>query len=425
MKLYPSYKDSGVEWIGEIPKEWNFIPLKNLCYMKGRIGWRGLKQEEFMDEGPYLITGHDIKNDKIDWSKCYRISNDRYFESPEIMVKNDDLLFTKDGTIGKTLYISELLGPTTLNSHLLLIRPIKGRYHSKFLEYVFKSLYFLIYVDLSKTGTTFFGVSQYTMENFRGLFPHLQEQQQISNYLDQKTKQIDDLIEKTEQKIELLKEKRTSLINHCVTKGLDPNVEMKDSGVEWIGDIPNGWSVSRLKFLCSVTTGNRDTQDRVDNGLYPFYVRSPKIERINSYSYEGESVLTVGDGVGTGKVFHYVNGKFDFHQRVYKFSDFKRVSGKFFYLFMKYQFINVVEDQNHKSTVDSLRLPTIQNFPIVFPLLLSEQQQIVTHLDQETQKIDTLIGKENKRIDLLKEYRQSLISKVVTGKIDVRDEVLQ
>lgn len=187
----------------------------------------------------------------------------------------------------------------------------------------------------------------------------------------------------------------------------------KDSGVEWIGEIPSSWELCRLKYLCSVSTGNRDTQDKVEDGKYPFFVRSPIVERINSYSYEGESVLTVGDGVGTGKVFHYYNGKFEFHQRVYKFSDFDKVLGKYFFEFMKNKFINVTEDQNSKSTVDSLRRPLIDNFIFCFPSLF-EQLQIVDYLDTKTSMIDSLIEKTQRKIELLKEKRTSLINEVVT-----------
>lgn len=212
-------KDSGVEWIGEIPKHWDIIPLKHICYMKGRIGWKGLKQEEFLEdkEFPYLITGHDIKNDKIDWDKCYHISEERYIESPEIMVQKEDLLFTKDGTIGKILYIDNLPGKTSLNSHLLLIRPINLRYVSKFLYLIFKSEYFLCYVDLTKTGTTFYGVSQETMMSFKGIFPPVEEQKEIVKYIDNNTKEINDLISLEQRKIDTLKEFRQSLISEVVT----------------------------------------------------------------------------------------------------------------------------------------------------------------------------------------------------------------
>ena len=187
----------------------------------------------------------------------------------------------------------------------------------------------------------------------------------------------------------------------------------KNSGVEWIGEIPSHYNIIRLKYLCDVSTGSRDTQDKVDDGEYPFFVRSPQIERINSYSFDGESVLTVGDGVGTGKVFHYFNGKFEYHQRVYKFSGFRLIKGKFFYWFMLHHFIYVTEDQNSKSTVDSLRRPLIDNFWFVVPPI-SEQQQIVSYLDRKTLQIDTLIEKTQWKIKLLKEKRTSLINEVLT-----------
>jgi len=187
----------------------------------------------------------------------------------------------------------------------------------------------------------------------------------------------------------------------------------KDSGIKWIGEIPSHWNLRKLKYCCSVTTGDKDTKDRVDDGLYPFYVRSPNIERINSYSFEGESVLTAGDGVGTGKVFHYVNGKFDFHQRVYKFSHFKEILGKFFYFFINTKFIYVTENQTSKSTVDSLRLPLIQNFLFVIPKI-EEQKEIIEYIDHKNQQIDDLIKKTEKKIELLKEKRTSLINHCVT-----------
>jgi len=187
----------------------------------------------------------------------------------------------------------------------------------------------------------------------------------------------------------------------------------KDSGVEWVGEIPDEWDIVKLKYLCSISTGDKDTQNRIDNGLYPFYVRSQQVERINSYSFDGEAVLTAGDGAGTGKIFHYVNGKFDFHQRVYKFSNFRRILGKYFFWYIKTNFINVTEDQNSKSTVDSLRLPLIQNFQFVFPCIL-DQLNIMEFLDQKTNIIDCLIKMKFKKIELLKEQRTSMINQAVT-----------
>jgi len=219
-------KDSKIERIGKIPKHWSIIALKYIACMKGRIGWRGLKQEEFIEEGPYLITGQDIENDRIDWNKCYHITWERYRESPEIMVKEQDLLFTKDGTIGKTLLIEKLPGPTSLNSHLLLIRSTSNRYISEFLQFSFKSTPFSIYINLKKTGTTFYGVSQNTMENYRGIFPPLNEQKKIVEYLDKQIQKIDKIIKKESQRINLLKEYRKSLISEVITGKIDVRDEV-------------------------------------------------------------------------------------------------------------------------------------------------------------------------------------------------------
>src|SRR5690606_16911409 len=155
----------------------------------------------------------------------------------------------------------------------------------------------------------------------------------------EKCGKIDALVEIKSQQIEKLKELRQVKIHQAVTKGISGTersriVEMKDSGIDWIGEIPKHWEVRRFKFLCSITTGAKNTEDKVEDGLYPFYVRSQTAEKINSYSYDGEAILTAGDGAGVGKVYHYVNGKFDFHQRVYKFSDFNNVIGKYLFHFL-------------------------------------------------------------------------------------------
>ena len=113
---------------------------------------------------------------------------------------------------------------------------------------------------------------------------------------------------------------------------------MKDSGIEWIGEIPEEWFISRLRFLVDITTGEKDTIDNEEDGKFPFFVRSQNIEKISTYSCDEEAVLTAGDGVGVGKVFHYIDGKFDFHQRVYKMSNFKKIDGKYFFYFFKENF---------------------------------------------------------------------------------------
>lgn len=189
--------------------------------------------------------------------------------------------------------------------------------------------------------------------------------------------------------------------------------EYKDSGVEWIGEVPRHWEVVRTCYLCNLCTGNKDTINRVDDGKFPFYVRSPKVERINTYSFDGEAILMAGDGVGAGKVFHYANGKFDYHQRVYNFHNFKKVIGKFFYYYITNNFRYIIEEGGAKNTVDSVRLYMIQNFLITVPPK-EEQREIVFYLDKKCSEIDNVISAQQKRIALLQELKQSVITHAVT-----------
>ena len=190
----------------------------------------------------------------------------------------------------------------------------------------------------------------------------------------------------------------------------------KDSRVEWLGEIPEYWVETRLKFLTSITTGDKDTENKEDDGKYPFFVRSKTIEQINSYSYDGEAILTAGDG-DIGKIFHYINGKFDYHQRVYMFYRFLSIKGIFLYYYLLENLSKEVIKLSAKTTVDSLRLPMLQNFTVSVPPL-QEQQTIANYLDKTTAKIDTLIEKQTKLIELLREKRQAVISTAVTRGLD-------
>lgn len=192
--------------------------------------------------------------------------------------------------------------------------------------------------------------------------------------------------------------------------------EYKDSGVEWIGEIPSHWGIKKLKYLSDIKTGDKDTQDSVEDGIYPFFVRSDNVEAINSYSFDGEAVLTAGDGVGVAKVFHYINGKFAYHQRVYKISDFKEIDGRYFYYYMKVNFGKEVQKLSAKTTVDSLRLPMFGNFPVVIPT--DGGKQIVKYLDKKTSQIENLISKKEELIETLKASRTKLISETVTKGLD-------
>lgn len=186
----------------------------------------------------------------------------------------------------------------------------------------------------------------------------------------------------------------------------------KDSGVPWLGKIPQNWNREKLKYLAYIRTGEKDTVDKIENGKYPFFVRSKTVERINSFSYDEEAVLTAGDG-DIGKIFHYINGKFEFHQRVYKFSNLKKITGKYLYYYLHYHLAEEVVKLSAKSTVDSLRLPMLQNFPVIIPKS-EDQKAISLFLDCKTAEIDSAIAKKERLIELLKEQQSIIINNAVT-----------
>jgi type I restriction enzyme, S subunit len=420
MKTYPKYKPTNIDWIGEIPENWTKRRLGSIIENSELGGNYSSNDEE--ENIPLIKMGNIgrgiILTQKIDYvDKLEKVDNAH-------LLKYEDFLFNTRNSlelVGKVAMWRDELKNAVFNSNIMRITFSKYNENS-FFCYLFNSFNILESLKLIAKGTTNVAAIYFKdLSQLEIVLPPLPEQQAIVTYLDQKTALIDELIGKKERKIELLKENRTALINHAVTKGLDPTVKYKDSGIEWIGGIPEHWKVIRMKFLSQITTGNRDTKDRKDDGVYPFYVRSQTVERIDSYSFEGEGILTAGDGVGVGKVFHHVHGKFAFHQRVYLLYNFKNILGKYLFEFIKNNFLTTVEDQNAKSTVDSLRLNMLEDFQVTVPVI-KEQQLIVDYLETQTSLIDENINLELLKIEKLKEYRQSLISNVVTGKICVLED---
>ena len=198
--------------------------------------------------------------------------------------------------------------------------------------------------------------------------------------------------------------------------------EMKDSGIDTIGKIPTHWSLCRLRFLCKIMTGNQDTQNAVGDGIYPFYVRSPKIERANSYTFDGESILMAGDGAGAGKVFHHAFGKYAIHQRVYCFYDFNNIVPRYFYYFISNQFSLEIDKGSAKSTVASVRLPMLQNFVLCMPTT-KEQTSIATYLDTQCAKIDEIIAQAKNSIEDYRQWKACIIYEAITKGLDQNIEL--
>ena len=402
---YSSYKFSGADWLGEIPSDWKVCPLKYIFTIKKRIAGEpghtvlsitqsGIKPKDMSGQGQFAqdysnyqlvypgdfaMNHMDLLTGWVDLSKYEGVTSPDY----RVFINNDD-----------TTYLSE------------------------YYKYIFQYCYSgRVFYGLGQ-GVSGFGRWRLPAEmflNFRLPVPPKSTQETIVQYLNRKVAHIDSVIAEAKASIEEYKAWKASVIYEAVTKGLDPDVEMKDSGVDIIGSMPAHWNTCRLKYLCDVMTGNQDTQNADDNGEYPFYVRSPIVHRANVYTYEGEGILMAGDGAGAGRVFHHAFGKYAIHQRVYCFHNFRNINTAYFLYLISELFKKVMDKGSAQSTVPSVRLPMIQNFVFCIPSE-DEQRQIVAYLNERCSKIDALISEKDALIADLESYKKSLIFEVVTGK---------
>lgn len=397
-------KPSGIEWIGYIPDDWEvrrgkytldllMRPIRDndeiiTCFRDGQVTRRSNRRED----------GFTFADKEIGYQG---------------ILKGDLVIHGMDGFAGAIgISDSDGKGSPVLN----VCRPKNGS-DTRYINYYLRTLALQnVFIALS-TGIRERSCDLRWKKIAELLFtiPPLKTQQKIADYLDEKCGEIDATISKQKESIEKLKAYKQSLISETVTKGLDKSAPLKPSGIKWLGEIPQNARIIRLRFLSSIQTGDKDTVNRVENGKYPFYVRSPIVERIDTFSFDGEAILMAGDGVGAGKVFHYVNGKFDYHQRVYNIHNLKGVLGKFLYYYLRENFYKEIEQSNAKSTVDSIRLPMLLDFPIiVYPYDL--QKEMVSFLDKKVAEIDAIIIKKQNIIQKLDAYKKSLIFECVTGK---------
>jgi type I restriction enzyme S subunit len=424
MKAYPEYKTATVKGVDEIPLQWNPMKFRHLFTIGRGLG---ITKENLQETGIPCVNYGEIHSKygfELDIEKhplkC--VSEEYISSSPNSLLNKGDLVFadTSEDLEGSGNFTQLVSDDTTFAGyHTIIARQLKN-HDNRFLAYALDSEYYRNQVRRAVKGVKVFSITQAILKDTSILLPSIEEQKAISSYLDVNTDRIDSLISEKENFLKLLSEKRQALISHVVTKGLNPSVPMKDSGVEWIGDIPMGWEAVKLKYLCKLQTGNKNTEDAKPEAEYDFFVRSQSVKKINSYSADCEAILTAGDGVGVGKVYHYVNGKFDYHQRVYMMNNFKRVTGKWFFYYLSSMFHKVAMDGGSKSTVDSLRMPVFTNFMICIPPI-EEQENLVREIASQSYNIDKLIKETNNSIELLKEHRTALISAAVTGKIDVRE----
>jgi type I restriction enzyme S subunit len=406
---YPKYKNSGVEWLGEIPAHWGSQRLKSIFELVKRSP---------ADDDEIVTAFRDGTVTLRSNRRADGYTNALQEHGYQRIQKGDLVIHAMDAFAG-AIGVSDAVGKSTPVYSVCVPRrsDVVPHYYSRLLRYMALTGYISALAKGIRERSTEFRWSE--ARNVVVAVPPFPEQVAIVTFLDRETAKIDALVAEQQRLIELLSEKRQAVISHAVTKGLNPAVAMKPSGVEWLGEVPKHWEVKKLRFLCDVQTGSRDTENAVDDGKYPFFVRSQTVERIDTSSFNCEAVLTAGDGAGVGKVFHHYQGAFDCHQRVYMLNNFRDVSGRFLFHFLKENFYKVALEGGAKSTVDSLRRPMFMNFWVCVPPP-EEQDRIVIEIDQDTERFDTLSAEAQRAIDLLQERRTALISAAVTGQIDVR-----
>lgn len=429
MNRYEKYKDSGVELIGEIPSHWELSRLKFISSKSVQYGIN-VGSEYYVDTGVRLIRTTDIS------PKGTLLTDGGVYVSPDVVESSDqfttrgDILISRSGTLGR-VYIHNTDDVHTFAGYLVrfhLDSPTK----QMLVYYFLQSQFFMNWIETNSIVSTIGNINGQKYGNLSITLPPLPEQHQIVSFLDEKTSLIDDLINKKEQKIGLLKEYRTSLINRVITKGLNPDCPMKDSGVEWIGMIPSHWDVKRLRHCFRYkkgVNGQKLTKEYIGEnpGLFPVYSGTTKgngeLGRTNEYEFDYDFKVLFTSTVGSDTTVmstRIVSGRFNLSQNCLVMIPRIPVSVDYVHYYSTIDFqhrrnlLPVILKEGHRS----VGMSDLDSYEVMFPPL-SEQEQIVSFLDEKTGEIDRTIQSEQKKIELLKEYRQSLISSVITGKIKV------
>ena len=346
----------------------------------------------YVEKGIKFVSVEDIKD--IENTNKF-ITEEDFEKGFKIKPQKDDILMTRitAGVIGAT-YIVKNNYPLAYYVSLALIRK-KEKIDVNFLSQNINSKYFkkelnkrIIHVAFPKK-INLGDIGECTIK-----ITKLQEQEKIDNFLTS----VDKKISLTEEKLELFREYKKGVMQKIFSQEL----RFKDGNGN---DYPE-WEEKRLGEISEICTGKKDLEDKKEDGVYPFFVRSKNIEKIDTYSYDGEAILIPGDGK-IGEVFHYINGKFDYHQRVYKISNFKNIIGKYVYYFLENNFKKHALTYTAKATVDSLRLPIIKEFIINLPTL-EEQQKIADFLSSINSKIESI----EKELKELKDFKKGLLQQM-------------
>ena len=402
---YAEYKDSGVEWLDVIPSHWVMSKIKYIAPFQ--VGWTPPTGNDSNFIGENIWANISDLRGKVITDTVKRISDKAVKEASMDITPKGSLLYSFKLSVGSVsfagcdMYTNEAIASFTSDSLLPL----------EYLYYVLPK--FLI----ENASTNIYGariLNQELIKNAIILKPTYEEAKTIANFLDYQTAQIDTLIDKQQTLIQLLKEKRQAVISHAVTKGLNPDAPMKDSGVEWLGEVPEHWEVGRLKNVLRIRNGRDYKEVEVESGGYPVYGSGGIFKRSSDYLFDGESVLFGRKGTVDKPLL--VSGKFWTVDTMFYSEVFSNAKPNYIY----HQALLFPFDQLSTNTaLPSMTQENLLELGFVIPPF-DEQEQICQYLSDKLKVFSNLVSKAEKAIQLMQERRTALISAAVTGKIDVR-----
>jgi len=443
--IYPAYKPSGMDWVGDIPEHWDVHRLKHIA----SVQFSSVDKHTVDNEQPVRLCNYvDVYyNDWIKGGLDFMAATATRSEIERFHLRHGDVLITKDSEtwddIAVPAYVAEELDGVLCGYHLAHIRPDLRKVLGEYLFHAFRSRGVNDQFRVAANGITRFGLGKYWLDN--GLFPvpPLPEQKAIAAFLDRETARIDALIAKKQRQIELLQEKRSALISQAVTKGLSPEAPMKDSGIEWLGEIPAHWQANRLRFLVSEPLKYGANQSaELDDPALPRYIRITDVDDngrlrddtfkslpedfAHPYLLKDGDLLLARSGATVGKSFYYepswgraayagylIRARFDPARMVPRFVNYFTNSQQY-WQWLGSSFI--------QATIQNVNAEKYANLVVPVPPV-EEQAQIVSYLDGMWKHLNDLLEKVSASIGQLVEYRTALISAAVMGKIDVRGEV--
>lgn len=438
---YPHYKDSGVESLGELPEHWDRAPLKHTVRIRITDGPH--ETPVFLDEGIPFLSAEAVKKGKLDFDKKRGFISQALHQeyTKKCQPKRNDVLMVKSGNTTGAIAIVETDEVFSIWSPLALIRVNPKMMNARFIYHSLQADFFQKSVALSCSYGTQPNIGMGVIENLFVSVPSLSEQELIAKFLDRETAKIDTLIAKQERLIELLQEKRQALISHAVTKGLNPDAPMKDSGIEWLGAIPAHWEVKRFGVISQIVRGAspRPAGDpKYFGGNFIPWVTVAEITKDDSkFLTETETGLTEegasqsrlikkgtllltnsGATLGVPKILEVDACAND---GVLAFLNVSETCDQNFLFYFLYALTGMFRERiKQGSGQPNLNTDIVKATGVTVPSK-EEQTEIVRYIEQILARFDSLLSKANKTIALLQEHRIALISAAVTGKIDVRE----